>query len=65
MIQPVKISITHDRVLHLRLFEALCVSMAAQNCHLIFHAEVIWLSRGSVLARLFELTEEANQFLHE
>ena len=43
-----------DRVLHLRLFEALCMSMAARNCHLIFYAEVIWLLRGSVLARFFE-----------
>ena len=31
------------------------MSTAAQNRHLIFHAEVIWLSRGRVLARLFVL----------
>ena len=39
--------------------------MAAQNRHLIFHAEVIWLSRVRVLKRLFELREEANQFVRE
>ena len=39
--------------------------MAAQNRHLIFHEEVIWLSRGRVLARLFKLMEEANQFLRD
>ena len=39
--------------------------LAAQNCHFIFHAEVIWLSRERVLTRLFELRKEANQFLRE
>ena len=52
MIRAVRLLIICDRVLHLRLLEALCVSMAAENCHLIFYAEVIWLSRGFVLARL-------------
>ena len=42
----------------------MCVSMAVQTRHLIFHAEVIF-SRGRVLAHLFELREEANQFLRE
>ena len=43
ILDQLRLSITRDRVLHLRLFEALSVSMAAQNLHLIFHAEVIWL----------------------
>ena len=59
-----RLSITRDQVLHERPFEALCVSMAAQTRHLIFHAEVIF-SRERVLAGLFELREEANQFLPE
>ena len=58
MIQAVNIiNYICDRVLHLRLFEALCLTMAAQNRHLIFYAEVIWLSRGRVLPLLFELRE--------
>ena len=50
------INYIRDRVLHLRLFEALFVSMAAQNRHLIFHTEVdtlLW--EGHVLALFFDL----------
>ena len=67
MIRPIKIInwATCDPVLHLRVFEALCVSMAVQNRHLLFNTEVIWLLRGRALPRLFELREEANQFLRE
>ena len=53
------------RALHSRLFEALCDSMGSQHRHLIFHAEVRWLSRGRVLTRLFELREEVEIFLRE
>ena len=38
------------------------MSMAVQNCHLIFHAEVIWFSRGRVFACLFELRKEEINF---
>ena len=62
VIRQLRLSITRDRILHLRLLEALCVSMAAQNRHIIFHAEMMRLSRERVLARLFKLGEEANQF---
>ena len=53
------------RALHSRLFEALCDSMGSQHRHLLFHAEVRWLSRGRVLTRLFELREEVEIFLRE
>ena len=53
------------RALHSRLFEALCDSMGSQHRHLLFHAEVRWLSRGHVFTRLFELREEVEIFLHE
>ena len=50
MIRAVKIvNYIRDRVLHLRLFEA-HVSIAAQNRHLIFHSEVIWLWEGRAFA---------------
>ena len=65
MIEAVKIMIyIRNRVLHLRVFEALCERMGLQHHHLIFYAEVIWFSRGRVLARLFDL-KKANKFLRE
>ena len=54
-----------DQALHSRLFEALCGSMAEQNRHRIFHAKAIWLFRGSILVRLFELRKESNRFFRK
>ena len=53
-----------NRVLHLRVFEALCERMGLQHNHLIFYAEVIRFWEGRVLARLFDL-RKANKFLRE
>ena len=53
-----------NRVLHLRVFEALCERMRLQHHHLIFYAEVIRFWRGHVLARLFDL-RKANKCLRE
>ena len=63
MIGAVKI-ITYicNRVLHLRLFEALCEGMGLQHYHLIFYAEVIRSSRGRVVEYLFDF-REANKFI--
>ena len=49
-----------NRVLHLRVFEAMCEHMGLQYHHLIFYAEVIRFWRGRVLAR-----RKANKFLQE
>nr|XP_039252531.1 zinc finger MYM-type protein 6-like [Styela clava] len=40
-------------------------SMDSQHQHLLFHAEVRWLSRGRVLTRLFNLRGETKLFLIE
>ena len=48
--------------LNSRLFEALCDEMGSRFSHLLFHAEVRWLSRGRVLSRLFTLREEVRVF---
>ena len=65
MFETVKIiKYIRNRILHLRIFEALRERMGLQHYHFIFYAEVIRFSRGCVLARLFDL-REANKFLRE
>ena len=65
MIGAVKIiKYIRNRVLHLRVFEALCERINLQHHHLIFYAKVIRFWRGRVLTRLFDL-RKANKFLRE
>ena len=65
MMKAVKIiKYIRNRVLHLRVFEALCECMGLQHYHLIFYTEVMRFWRGRILARLFGL-RKANKFLRE
>ena len=41
--------------LNSRLFVQLCEEMDAEHTHLLLYTEVRWLSKGSSLARAFEL----------
>jgi hypothetical protein len=54
-----------SRAMNSRLFTTLCESMDSPHQHHLLHAEVRWLSRGRVLSRLVELSEEVKQFLRE
>jgi hypothetical protein len=53
------------RPLNHRLFANLCGDMGAEHKHLLLHTEVVWLSRGRVVQRLYELREELLIFLNQ
>ena len=53
-----------NRVLHLKVFKALCQRMDLQHHHLIFYAEMMRFWRGRLLARLFDL-RKVNKFSRE
>lgn len=57
------INIIKSRALNSRIFGLLCEEMGSENESLLFYTEVRWLSRGKVLARLFELRYEVREFL--
>ena len=51
------------KALNSHIFSLLCEEMGSQHQSLLFYTAVRWLSRGKVLARLFELRHETRQFL--
>ncbi|XP_064470067.1 zinc finger BED domain-containing protein 5-like [Ornithodoros turicata] len=62
--QAVKIvNFIKARPLNSRLFAGMCDEMGSEHKHLLLHTKVRWLSRGKVLARLYELRDEAQIFL--
>lgn len=48
--------------LNSRLFTLLCEDLDSQYKVLLFHTDVRWLSKGNMLARLYELKEEVSLF---
>lgn len=52
-----------SNALNTRLFEALCQELNSDQESLLFHTEVRWLSKGNMLARLFNLKSEVEIFL--
>lgn len=57
------VNIIKSRALNSRIFEILCAEMGSGYESLLFYTEIRWLSRGKVLARLFELRHEVREFL--
>lgn len=51
--------------LNTRVFKHLCAELDSDHKALLFHTEVRWLSKGNMLARLYELLEELRVFFIE
>ena len=48
-----------------RVFQKLCEEMNFENVTVLLHTEVLWLSRGKFLTRVFKLRREISVFLAE
>ena len=53
------------KALNSPIFETLCEETGSQYTYLLLHAEVRWLSRDKILARLFVLREELELFFQQ
>ena len=51
--------------LYTRIFKKLCAALDSEHETLLFHTEVRWLSKGNMLACLYELREELKVFYIE
>jgi hypothetical protein len=57
------VNFVKSRPLNLRLYSALCQEMGSDHISLLLHTEIIWLSCGKSLLRVFELCAELRTFL--
>ena len=59
------VNFVKSRPLKARIFSVICKEMGSIHCNLLLHTSVRWLSRGKVLARVFELKNELLIFFEE
>ncbi|XP_060873903.1 SCAN domain-containing protein 3-like [Metopolophium dirhodum] len=59
------VNFVKTRALNSRLFKILCEDMGSNHNTLLFHTDVRWLSRGKVLKRVIELSDEFRIFLRD
>uniref|UniRef100_A0A8C4EX62 HAT C-terminal dimerisation domain-containing protein n=1 Tax=Dicentrarchus labrax TaxID=13489 RepID=A0A8C4EX62_DICLA len=57
------VNIVKKSALQTRLFSNLCAAEGEEHTRLLYHSEVRWLSRGTVLARVLELRTSFREFL--
>ncbi|XP_068240056.1 protein FAM200C-like [Palaemon carinicauda] len=57
------VNFIRGRPLNHQLFKKFCDEIGAEHGVLLYHTEVRWLSRGSVLTRVVELQDEILEFL--
>uniref|UniRef100_A0A8C5GFF6 Uncharacterized protein n=1 Tax=Gouania willdenowi TaxID=441366 RepID=A0A8C5GFF6_GOUWI len=57
------VNIVKKSALQTRLFSNLCAAEGEEHTGLLYHSEVRWLSRGTVLARVLELRTSIREFL--
>ena len=57
------VNLIKAKALNSQIFSILCDKMESKYQSLLFYTSVRWLSRGKVLARLFELQSKVKQFL--
>ena len=59
------VNFIRGRAVNSRLFKAFCNDLRKEHQYLLFHTEVLWLSRGKVLYGVAELVTEVVVFLRE
>jgi hypothetical protein len=59
------VNFVKTRPLKSRCFEQMCVDMGSEHTSLLYYCNSRWLSRGNVVARVFELRKELHLFLLE
>ena len=57
------VNLIKAKALNSLIFLILCDEMGSEHQSLLFYTSVLWLSRGKVFERLFELQSEVKQFL--
>lgn len=57
------VNLVKKSALQTRLFSNLCAAEGEEHTALLYHSEVRWLSRGTVLSRVFELRKSIREFL--
>lgn len=57
------VNVIRARGLYHREFQAFLSDVDGEYGDLLYHSEVCWLSRGSVLQRFYSLTSNINKFL--